>query len=302
MKKRILFSLIIVFCVFTFLSGVVMSQSQTTRKLPDLKVKLPDLKVKFTAPSSAVAGTDIGKQIKLEVVNFGTAVAPGSKPDQKGYMVDLVLSTDTTHPAGWATYKPTFQEDVLLKGGRVSRTENLNPRQIKAYPVGAGIPSDTPTGSYYICARVDPGDKVPELRENNNVFCRRIYIKGKGDNCQVKYPNPRIRYSHTDSVGRVYIPVINWKLYSDEMFRKAPELPPCGLNTESARTWVDIYDATTDNRIYGFCAFDSKDDLKKIWFKPTKKSGKVYIILNDRDCKKKYRSNTISWAQQRSVK
>lgn len=303
MKKRILFSLIIVFCVFTFLSGVVMSQSQTTRKLPDLKVKLPDLKVKFTAPTTIVAGSDIGPQIKLKVLNQGTAPAAGTATAGKnGYMVDIVLSTDTNMPVGFATFSANFHEDVLLKGGRISNTQNLNPSQSKIYPIGGGIPADTPSGGYYLCAKVDSGNKIVESNEGNNVFCRRIYIKGKGDNCQVKYPNPRIRYSHTDSVGRVYIPVINWKLYSDEMFRKAPELPPCGLNTESARTWVDIYDATTDNRIYGFCAFDSKDDLKKIWFKPTKKSGKVYIILNDRDCKKKYRSNTISWAQQRSVK
>ena len=285
MKKGILIPLMSAFCILFFFSGVFSSHQQ-----------LPDLRVRFTAPGSAFAGDDIGNQIKLEVANFGTAVALGSKPGQEGYMVDLVLSTDTTHPPGWATYKASFQEDVLLRGGRVSITKTLDPRQIEAYPVGAGIPADTPAGTYYICARVDPGNRIAELGkagERNNVFCKEIIIKRREDNCQRKYPHPRIRYSHKDPAGRIHIPVINFASYSNEMFREAPDLPPCGANTKSARTWVDIYDGSTHKRIYGFCAFGSRDDLRKIWFKPTKKSGKVYIILNDRACERKYRSNMV---------
>jgi len=115
------------------------------------------------------------------------------------------------------------------------------------------------------------------------------------DDCRKKYPNPQIKFDHIDKEGRVYIPVVNWAAYSNEMFRSAPELPPCGLNTNSSRTWVDIYDADTNNRIYGFCAFNSNDDLKTIWFLSKAKKGRVYIILQDRACKKNYKSNTITW-------
>jgi len=67
------------------------------------------LKVKFTCPRSIVAGTDIGSQVKLKVWNAGNAPAAGTDTaGSNGYMVDLMLSTDTSVPAGWATYSPNF--------------------------------------------------------------------------------------------------------------------------------------------------------------------------------------------------
>jgi len=140
--------------------------------------KKPDLRVKFTAPSSAVAGTDIGSQVHLKVWNAGSAPAKGTvSAGANGYKVDLMLSTDTIVPPGPATYSPNFHEDVLLLGGRVSITQTLSPGQSKTYPVGAGIPADAPPGGNYLCAKVDPANKIGESNESNNVYCRRIYIK-----------------------------------------------------------------------------------------------------------------------------
>ena len=118
------------------------------------------------------------------------------------------------------------------------------------------------------------------------------------DDCRTTHPNPQIKFDHQDSEGRVYIPVVNWSVYPNEMFRKAPDLPPCGANTNSARTWVDIYDAKTNARVYGFCALDSNKGLKGIWFSSKAKGGMVYIILKDRACKKEYRSNKLRWGLQ----
>jgi hypothetical protein len=148
-------------------------------------------------------------------------------------------------------------------------------------------------GASQVMANPDPGgDGSAQLKPASKRLTAVVR-----DDCRKRYPNPRIRYDHTDKDGRVYIPVVNWTAYDNPMFRKAPDLPPCGANANSSRTWVDIYDAATNNRIYGFCAFDSNDDLKGIWFKPRTRSGKVYIILNDRACKRKYRSNTISYGR-----
>src|SRR3954452_24681249 len=47
--------------------------------------------------------------------------------------------------------------------------------------------------------------------------------------------------------------VFNKDQYPDTMFVAAPGLPPCGLNHNSSRSWVDMYDET-GNRLYGFCA------------------------------------------------
>jgi len=41
--------------------------------------------------------------------------------------------------------------------------------------------------------------------------------------------------------------------------------PPCGSDTESPRTWVDIY-GDQGRRWYGFCGFTSSEGLKHLWF------------------------------------
>jgi hypothetical protein len=77
------------------------------------------------------------------------------------------------------------------------------------------------------------------------------------------------------------------------MFAAAPALPPCGLNHNSSRTWVDFFDAA-GHRIYGFCALGSPADLGKIWIayeEGTIPPSYVYIELNDRQTNTKYKSN-----------
>ena len=87
--------------------------------------------------------------------------------------------------------------------------------------------------------------------------------------------------------------VLNKADYPAEMFAAAPSLPPCGLNTNSSRTWVDFFDAT-GKRLYGFCALGKPDDLGKIWFALEEgviPPSYVYIELNDRQTNTKYKSN-----------
>ena len=87
--------------------------------------------------------------------------------------------------------------------------------------------------------------------------------------------------------------VMNSDQYPAEMFAAAPDLPPCGQNTKSSRTWVDIYDQQ-GKRLYGFCAFTKPDDLNSIWFaleETVVPPSYVYIELNDRATNTKYKSN-----------
>lgn len=117
----------------------------------------------------------------------------------------------------------------------------------------------------------------------------------KGYNCKTNSPNPTIKFDHKDAQGRIYIPVTNWSSYSNDLFVQAPDLPACGNNHNASRTWVDIYDAGNNKRIYGFCALGNNADLKNIWFMPSTPHGHAYIIINDRPCKATYKSNTIAW-------
>lgn len=87
--------------------------------------------------------------------------------------------------------------------------------------------------------------------------------------------------------------VFNSTAYPDAMFAAAPALPPCGANTNSSRTWVDLFDQT-GKRLYGFCNFRKADDLNTIWFGlPSDQipPSYIYIEMNDRQTNMKYRSN-----------
>lgn len=144
-----------------------------------LLIMQPDLTVSVKAPRSAAAGSDIGNKITVRVKNRGKTVARGTNSaDDNGYMVDVMLSSDRSTPAGWARYSANYHEDVLLRGGRISRTADLGRGKTKRYRTGGGIPADTPTGKYYICAKVDSGNKIAESKEGNNVDCSAIRIKG----------------------------------------------------------------------------------------------------------------------------
>ena len=87
--------------------------------------------------------------------------------------------------------------------------------------------------------------------------------------------------------------VLNYEAYPNEMFAAAPDLPPCGNNTKSSRTWVDLFDQG-GKRLYGFCAFTKNSDLNKLWFAleaDVIPPSWIYIELNDRKTNTKYKSN-----------
>ena len=91
---------------------------------------------------------------------------------------------------------------------------------------------------------------------------------------------------------RYRLEVTDSEAFPDEMFAPAP----CGLNHNSSRTWVSIYD-NDDIYLYGFCAFDSSDDLDRLWFavpKGTSPPDSVHIVLNDRECNITYTSNLVA--------
>jgi hypothetical protein len=96
---------------------------------------------------------------------------------------------------------------------------------------------------------------------------------------------------------RYKLGVTNWAAYPPEMFAPAPTLPPCGLNTNSSRTWVDIYDASNNSRMYGFCGLGTPSDLNLIWFaKPVGvfPPSQVYIRVIDRATNTTYQSNNVT--------
>lgn len=87
--------------------------------------------------------------------------------------------------------------------------------------------------------------------------------------------------------------VMNRTDYPNDMFAASPQLPPCGTNTKSARTWVDLYDQS-GKRLYGFCALANHDGLGQLWFAMEEgviPPSWIYLEMNDRKTSTKYKSN-----------
>jgi phage replication-related protein YjqB (UPF0714/DUF867 family) len=117
-------------------------------------------------------------------------------------------------------------------------------------------------------------------------------------------PVPLVTFNGSESYtvsGKTFIryklTVNNRSEYPSEIFAPAPNLPPCGSNSNSSRTWVSIYNATNNQYIYGFCALSSPQSLNSIWF--AVEQGKsppasVYVSLLDREADRNYRSNRVT--------
>jgi len=113
-------------------------------------------------------------------------------------------------------------------------------------------------------------------------------------------PNPIVYFMGFESFpqnGKTFIryhyDVFNKDQFPAEMFAAAPNLPPCGANTKSSRTWIDIFDAT-GKRLNGFCALGNPADLNQLWFALEDNvvpPSYIYIEMTDRQTNTKYKSN-----------
>ena len=117
---------------------------------------------------------------------------------------------------------------------------------------------------------------------------------------QQNLPNPVLAFLGPDyaesggkKITRYHFEVVNKDKYPSDLFAAAPDLPPCGTNTKSSRTWVDVYDQR-GKKLYGFCAFTKPDDLSKIWFALDAEEvppSYIYVEIIDRKTNTKYKSN-----------
>ncbi|MDB5691202.1 MAG: hypothetical protein JWO81_265 [Alphaproteobacteria bacterium] len=113
-------------------------------------------------------------------------------------------------------------------------------------------------------------------------------------------PNPNLYLTGTEYYSanghnwiRYKYDVFNKDQYPDALFAGAPGLPPCGLNHNSSRTWVDFFDET-GKRLYGFCALGKTSNLGSLWFSLEEgvlPPSYIYIEMTDRQTNTKYKSN-----------
>jgi WD40-like Beta Propeller Repeat len=121
-----------------------------------------------------------------------------------------------------------------------------------------------------------------------------------GSKCYPDLPAPQLVLESTTTLnGNVSFEfnVTNATSFPNELFAPAPDLAPCGGNTSSSRTWVDIYDGN-DNYLFGFCAFGQASDLNLLWLQVpiAQWPAEVYIKMTDRRCNITYTSNRVNMA------
>ena len=114
-------------------------------------------------------------------------------------------------------------------------------------------------------------------------------------------PKPDLRFvraTDTEVNGKPYrmyeIEIVNRADFSDELFVQSPNLPPCGRNTNSSRTWINIY-IDNKNRIYGHCGISSNGELSSLKFNVSAdiKLTKISVDFVDRREGKVVHSNTV---------
>jgi hypothetical protein len=113
-------------------------------------------------------------------------------------------------------------------------------------------------------------------------------------------PNPVLVFrgqEHFETDGKQWTrykySVYNRDQYPNELFASAPELPPCGRNTQSSRTWVDMFEQN-GRRLYGFCALKNRDGLGQLWFaleRHVVPPSWIYLEMTDRKTNTSYKSN-----------
>jgi hypothetical protein len=159
----------------------------------------PDLKVSLTANSAYDQGENAAGTVSITVENAGSGRAAGSDgAGADGYFVDLVLSQDNSVPVEFAVVPSpyTFQEDMLLQGGRVSNTQTLAGGASVIYEGHGGpIPPGTPS-PVFLCAVVDPGLKVSESDEGNNTYCEEIAVTVSQACVTFETPAPGTRWGN----------------------------------------------------------------------------------------------------------
>lgn len=226
----------------------------------------------------------------------------------------------------------TYVRLALEDGSSVGNVILFDPNQVmqkQTYPVRLKV------GMNKVILSIDPDKKTTETDESNNStiayfnVTKSVVKIGKGGDTgkssvgktpvKVEYKpiipsvirvlpkgNNNLSLSllgaKTQTSGRkeyteVSFIINDWQSVPNNLFAAAPELPACGVNKNSSRTWLEIRNADDDSYIYGYCSLTSNQSLKSFSFsvpKSTPPPMHVYVVLKDRKINKVMKSNCVN--------
>jgi caspase domain-containing protein len=220
----------------------------------------------FTAPVQKAAASPTGP------TPGETRIDP--KAVEREYWETIRNSTDAQD------YKDYLQ---TYPNGAYAGIARAKVRQIEA--AKSTTPSNTQTGG--------AGNETQPLKADGGV----------AEKPGVPSTQPQLAFAGTKSYEengknliRYFFSVTNRANFPNEIFAAAPALPACGRNTNSSRTWIDVYD-DKEKRFFGFCAVMSSEGLAGLYFNLTDGEApppRIFIVLTDRETNTKYRSSILT--------
>ncbi len=234
--------------LFTFMASLVTilatAQNPVVVNPSALTIAAPNLVITNIVPEKPVYVPGETVNCKVTVKNIGSAKAIGTLDDPaKGYMVDLVLSTDASAPIAFAVVPNPYeyQEDMLVIGGRYSNTKTLAPGQedtyLESFPMPKVIAKPCQLGYVAIGAIADPGKKVAETNENDNTRFVRVKLDCSGSTTA---PRPDLVITYMALANPVGGPGLPFSEFKIEV-KNIGTGPAVGTDTDPANGYmVDI--------------------------------------------------------------
>ncbi len=145
-----------------------------------------------------------------------------------------------------------------------------------------------------------PPPPLPEERQATGRSPASAPQSKAGDAEARELPDPALTVSHSEvselhgrKTTRIFFSVSNWADYPDALFEPSPDLPPCGANANSSRTWVRV-ENELGRQIFGYCALGSPSALSRLSLVVPEHMpvpSQIRVVLRDRRTSRAYLSN-----------
>ncbi|MCF7956947.1 MAG: hypothetical protein K9M57_00725 [Phycisphaerae bacterium] len=203
-------------------------------------------------------------------------------PRADHYSVTIGRYRTEDHPSG-AGYLGQVYSDTNLPGNEISPSLNESATyEYYRFYVNAYNSSNELLSNFYTLYDNTIGSSFSFRVESNFT-------------CYPDLPTPKLFVTDRETIGNQYVyhmTMTNASQFPDDLFTPQRQLPSCGTNDESSRTWVTIYNQD-GIAVGGNCMYPSASNLRNLAISVNTASTQpeyLYVELEDRLCQNTYTS------------